>query len=241
MKLYLYCVLGDTDLLPDGVEGIMGKPLSVIRFGSLCVFTSEFDGETVPITRENVLKHSTVINSVLERTTPLPFRFGTIVDDVRLQSFMDARHEAIEERLNLIQGYLEMSVKILWDPGVEEVEAGHANGGAEKGSGTAFLRNKQREFSVSDLRARRAGELSADLDTQVSLFAREKQVSLRPNEKLVLAASHLVKRGSILAYRGKLAEFGRERPDLRLLVSGPWAPYSFANIALEFKTHFGVI
>jgi hypothetical protein len=31
-----------------------------------------------------------------------------------------------------------------------------------------------------------------------------------------------------------------ERAELRFLTSGPWPPYSFANIDLEFKTQFGV-
>jgi len=31
-----------------------------------------------------------------------------------------------------------------------------------------------------------------------------------------------------------------ERPDLHFLLSGPWPPYSFANIELDVKTQFGV-
>jgi len=31
-----------------------------------------------------------------------------------------------------------------------------------------------------------------------------------------------------------------ERPELHFLTSGPWPPYTFANIDLEFETQFGV-
>jgi hypothetical protein len=243
MKLYLYCVLGDGDLPPASVDGIMGQPLTAIRFDSLSAITSEFDADTVPMNRENVLKHSAVINSVLAHATPLPFRFGTLADETNLRSFMTSRHEAIATRLNLLQGFLEMSVKIIWDPdssGETAADTGEAESEDGAGAGTVFLKNKQRELSVSNSRVKQAEALSAALDTRIESLAKEKQINLRPNEKLVLAASHLVERRSIPAYREKLAEFGIERPDLRFLVSGPWAPYSFANIDLEFKTHFGV-
>jgi hypothetical protein len=35
-------------------------------------------------------------------------------------------------------------------------------------------------------------------------------------------------------------EIRNNRPDLSIRLSGPWPPYSFANIELEFKSQFGV-
>ena len=69
---------------------------------------------------------------------------------------------------------------------------------------------------------------------------RDEQVTIRPAERLVLAAAHLIERGKITQYRQKAAETCQIRPELHFLLSGPWPPYSFANIDLEFKTQFGV-
>jgi gas vesicle protein GvpL/GvpF len=49
-----------------------------------------------------------------------------------------------------------------------------------------------------------------------------------------------VERDFVDEYRARLKVARAERPDLHFLVSGPWAPYSFANIDLEFTTRFGV-
>jgi hypothetical protein len=49
-----------------------------------------------------------------------------------------------------------------------------------------------------------------------------------------------VERGAVEAYRLRLKEARSERPELKFLVSGPWPPYSFANIDLEFRNQFGV-
>ena len=65
-------------------------------------------------------------------------------------------------------------------------------------------------------------------------------MSLAPTEKLIIAAAHLVDRDAIAKYRDQLAEARKLREELHFLVSGPWPPYSFSNIDLEFKTRFGV-
>jgi hypothetical protein len=41
-------------------------------------------------------------------------------------------------------------------------------------------------------------------------------------------------------FRSELEGLRDERPELHFLVSGPWPPYTFANIDLEFETQFGV-
>jgi hypothetical protein len=69
---------------------------------------------------------------------------------------------------------------------------------------------------------------------------KETRLNANPTNKMVLAAAHLVTRETVEQYRARLNEAQHERPELHFLVSGPWAPYSFANIDLEFKTHFGV-
>ena len=71
------------------------------------------------------------------------------------------------------------------------------------------------------------------------LVAREVGIFVRNGIRRFRAA-HLVERGSITQYRDQLGEARKLRPELHFLVSGPWPPYSFSNIDLEFKTLFGV-
>jgi len=59
-------------------------------------------------------------------------------------------------------------------------------------------------------------------------------------DKLILVAAHLVERAVVEQYRARVKTAREERPELHFLVSGPWPPYSFANIELEFKSQFGV-
>jgi hypothetical protein len=107
-------------------------------------------------------------------------------------------------------------------------------------TGTSFLEEKRREILGSEQKTAEAREIETWLHEQVGGLIRDEQVTIRPSEKLVLAAAHLVERDKIGQYKEKTAAARKNRPELHFLFSGPWPPYSFANIELEFKTQFGV-
>ena len=110
----------------------------------------------------------------------------------------------------------------------------------QQGVGAMFLAEKRREILGDERRAAQAEEISTWLQENLNSLARDKQVTMRPGGKLVLSAAHLVERSKIGQYREKVAKLREERPELHFLLSGPWPPYTFANIELEFKSQFGV-
>ena len=229
MKLYVYCLAENTeDIGPpaDTLKGVSGAPVDVLQVERLSLLVSEFNDEKVVVNRDNALAHAAVVASVLNQTTPLPFRFGTVSDEQRLRSYLASHRQALEAKLEHVRGAVEMSVKIIWD-----AEA-NVDSSAD-GPGARFLRAKQ-------LRAARGKEVADWLREQLQPIAKDEQLSLSPTEKLIVAAAHLVDRGLVTEYRGRLAKAREMRPELHFLISGPWPPYSFANIDLEFKTRFGV-
>ena len=236
MKLYVYCLAKGVEAIAETIQGVSGAPVRLVKVEDFGVLVSNLESETVSVNRENVLAHAAVVRSVLDQTTPLPFRFGTLVTEEQLSSYITSRKTALEERLAHVRDCVEMSVKIIWTVAEDQAEQPVA----EQGTGTAFLAEKRREILGDERRAAEAKEIASWLHQIVSGLTRDEQVSLRPNEALMLAASHLVERASITQYQEQLAEARENRPELHFLVSGPWPPYSFVNIELEFKTQFGV-
>lgn len=230
MKLYVYCIAERIE--PSISSGISGAEVRNIEIEGLSVLASEFAGETTPVTRENVLTHDSVIRGVLDHTTPLPFRFGTLTTQKDLASFVEARRSTIEARLALVRGCVEMNVKIISNPDRADSETDES----DLGPGATFLEKKRREILGSG----QAKEVAEWLQNEVAGSVREEHVSLCPTEKLIVAAAHLVERGQVAVYRDRVGNARKLRPELHFLVSGPWPPYSFANIDLEFKTRFGV-
>ena len=229
MKLYVYCLAENIDPPAEPVSGISGARVDVLSVEGFSLLVSDFEGDKVQVTRDNALAHAAVVSSILNETTPLPFRFGTVAAAQQLRVYVASHRTALENKLAHVRGAVEMSVKIIWNP--DQTDAA-VNSGSD-GPGARFLKEKQ-------LRAARAKEVADWLRERAGALVRDEQLSLSPTEKLILAAAHLVDRGSVAEYRGQLAEARKMRSELHFLVSGPWPPYSFSNIDLEFKTRFGV-
>jgi hypothetical protein len=234
MKLYAYCLVEDCDAFDASVRGISGAAVQLLQVDDLAVLVSDFNSDTVAVTRENALDHAAVVRSVLDRTTPLPFRFGTLITEEQLRSYIAAHKPALQTRFAHVRGAVEMSVKI-----IREVSTDHTKH-EEITSGTTFLEEKRREILGDERNAAEAREIATWLHDQVETLIRDEQATLRPSEKLVLAAAHLVNRDKIPQYKENMAQARKNRPELHFLLSGPWPPYSFANIGLEFKSQFGV-
>jgi hypothetical protein len=239
MKRYAYCLTEGTEGIaapPEKLQGIAGAQIQIFQAENFSLLVSDFSGDVVPLDRANVLVHAAVVRSVLDRTTPLPFRFGMLVSEEQLRSFLNARREAIAASLALVRGRVEMNVKIIADlkdqlPGNED---------SQQKPGTAFLAGKRREILGSEARAAEAKNVAGWLEDLVSATVRETRINRIVTDKLLVAAAHLVERASVAEYRDRLKTGRLERPELKFLVSGPWPPYSFANIELEFHKPFGV-
>jgi len=238
MKLYVYCLAEGDEVFGELGFGISGAAVRVLNTSGFSVLLSDLDSDSVPVTRENALAHAAVVRSILGRTTPLPFRFGTIVTDQQLRNYLATKKPAIETKLAQVRGCVEMSVKIIWQHSEpEEPESDHGN---DQGAGTTFLEEKRRQLLGDEHDAAKAAEISDWFHESVASMLRDEQVTLRPAARLFLSAAHLIERVNIGGYREKVAQTCQKRPELHFLLSGPWPPYSFANIELEFKSQFGV-
>lgn len=242
MKLYTYCVTL-TDPQPSSTEtGLFDQKVYPITVDAVSAFVSDVVDEAVVITNQSVLTHQRVVSSLLDQTTPLPFRFGTVVTGSELASYLGARQEALLEKLRSVHGCVEMSVKIIWQKKGTDYRG---NADLEKpvetnALGTAFLRRKSAELSGSQELLNEANDIAGWLKSCLGSSAADVRLTVRPSQRLVLAADCLVPRAELESYNAAVEAARSERPDLHFLTSGPWAPYSFANIDLEFKSHFGV-
>lgn len=116
MNVYAYCLSDEVAAdAPEAVTGVGGATTRLLwGSGGIAAVVSDFDGDAVGVTRANVLAHERVVGAVLARATPLPFRFGTVVTEERLMSYVAAQGEALRAQLEFVRGCVEMSVKVIW-------------------------------------------------------------------------------------------------------------------------------
>ena len=239
MNFYAYCL--SDEATPDMIEraaGVECAQARLIEHESIKIIVSDFEGERARVTRENIFAHENIIHQILTRTTPLPFRFGMVISEARLESYVAAHKQALLAQLSRVRGTVEMSVKIIWDAealkraAAESTEGQRVKSAAEMiGPGAAFLAAKRREVAGDEALRKQAGEIARWLEQRLGETVRESSVRVCPTEGMALAAAHLVERARLDQYRARIAGARQERADLRFLTSGAWAPYSFCELS----------
>src|SRR5262245_23530295 len=77
---YVYCIVRSSDALQFGAIGIGAKPAEVhtVNYKSIAAVVSDTPIELHDPTRENVLAHERVNETVMRRHTVIPMSFGTV-------------------------------------------------------------------------------------------------------------------------------------------------------------------
>ena len=238
MKYYAYCVTR-REIPEVNRPGIENQILENLQFDDVIVVVSKFAGDIVQVTRPNVLAHEAVVRAVMSFGTPLPFRFGTLVSEVGLRNFVEARRQSLVARLDAIQNCVEMSVKIIW-PNRPDNSSENAIDTGNVGAGTAFLRNKKQELLGDERLHDEAEEIRRWLTNGLQGKVRQEFVTVEPKSKIVVSSAYLIEKSTENEFKNSVKVLQKSRPELHFLTSGPWPPYTFANIDLEFETQFGV-
>jgi len=237
MKFYVYCVTSTPVELDPSLIGVGGGAAEQLIVDGLSVVASKFDKDRVSVSRENILRHEAIVRNVLAMTTPLPFRFGTLVTEAGLRSYVTSRKAALEDRLEVVKDSVEMSIKVIWQNAVDDESPPTTE---DLGIGAAFLVAKRQELFGEERLVKRSQEIADWLSGRIKNLVKKENISVHPKQKLVVAGAYLIQRAIQAQFRTRVEELAVERPELHFLTSGPWPPYTFANIDLEFETQFGV-
>jgi hypothetical protein len=240
MKLYVYCLAEGVDRLHKSPRGVAGTSVQIAKFEDLSALVSVCRSEAFQVTRKNALAHHEVVQSITKQTTPLPARFGTLVTVQQLQNYVSTHRLAIKAKLAQVRGRTEMNVRM-----IGTLKSGDTSKESKNevglGPGTAFLLEKRKKILGNEAGVAQKKQLSAWLHEKLGDLIKEEKISVVSSETVILAkADHLIERVDVQEYRTRMARAIEERPEVRFMVSGPWPPYSFANIELEFSRQFGV-
>jgi hypothetical protein len=173
--------------------------------GDLGVYADEWAGPR-EVTREGMLEHHRIVGLIHEKVDCLPMRFGEWVDDEEEAArLVDARRESLGRALERVRGKTEFAVTLVWD---EPLVRGSATGGRE------YMAKRRAYWATRREREKAVREWSSALGADAL-------VKIYPNERVALSAALLLPRGSTPRVSAM--------PGTRLVVNGPWPPYSFAT------------
>jgi hypothetical protein len=242
---YVYCIVRSDQPLTFGSIGLGEEPAPVytVRHDDLSAIVSDTPLGVLDPTRDNVLAHQRVNETVMRDYTVLPMSFGTMFktrDDVT--AFLRSAYRAFSDVLDKMENKLEFGLKVLWDREAvireiekedEDIHRLKNEIAAQKGS-TYFARMQYGRLIDGALQSkseRYVGEIFDRL-RDVSVAAR----SNKPiGDRMILNAAFLVTRDREDEFDARVKALGAAHDKLTFKYTGPWPPYNFVNIRLKLE------
>ncbi|MEU9343651.1 GvpL/GvpF family gas vesicle protein [Streptomyces sp. NPDC048278] len=255
---YAYAVLRaveDLGAALDGVEGVAGAPVRLVPESSGSALSAAVSSVPAGDFREDALRshledldwlatvaraHHCVIEALAARTTVLPLRLATVyLDDGRVAAMLREEAEEFSRALERLAGHLEWGVKIYVEPQPDPQATGTASVADTAdglGPGRAYLRARrdQRHSRDESYRAARqaADRVEAIGRAMAAGHARHRvqqgELAAGAGENVVNDA-YLLPREAAADFRARVLGAAEGLSGIRIDVTGPWAPYSFAT------------
>lgn len=182
--------------------------------------------------------HDAVVSRVARERPVVPLRLATVcLDDARVRELLEEHREAFSSALTMVAGRTEWGVKAFGDRKslTSAIAETHMNSGGQ-GTGTAYLLRRRAQLAAQETvereAAARADEIHERLVRDAAAGRRQPPTdpALRGNQEwMLLNGTYLVddERGDEFAEA--VRELGSSYPGIRLELTGPWPPYSFAG------------
>jgi len=203
---YFYCVVPFGKEESFGNMGMNNSQVYSVPYRVIAAVVSDSPMKDYEPTEENMRRHDAVLRKVMKEHTVVPVEFGTTIrNEGILRRLLIRGYNPIRECLRLVDNTVELGVKAVLNENVAFVDP-------EKGKAYAS-------------------------DILGSLKTGAKQTVLQDlfSDRLILNASFLVDKEAIDTFSGKVTELQKKYPALKLLYSGPWAPYNFVYVKIGMK------
>lgn len=251
LMTYVYGVTRADDALAErltALEGVVGAPVHLVPGGNgLALVASSVPAEDF---REDVLRrrledldwlsavaraHHGVVEAVAAYATVLPLRLATVyLDDTRAREVLDQGRELFTDRLARLSGHVEWGVKVYVDPSAAP-EPPPAPADTQLSPGRSYLRGRRQQQRHRDTAHQAAQRAAEGIEAAGRAYASERARHRVQQGALAEAAGENVVNDAYLvpveqgeAFQAEVRRAADGLAGVRVEITGPWAPYSFA-------------
>ncbi|MFD0315136.1 GvpL/GvpF family gas vesicle protein [Streptomyces flavalbus] len=234
---------------PTGPYGVAGAPVGFVRSGAVAaavgaVPAAEFSEAALKSRLEDLewleataRAHHAVIEALAARTTVLPLRLATVyLDETRVAGMLREREAVFAALLDRFAGHEEWGVKVYAESPPGAPPAPVAVDGPD--AGRAYLRSRRRlrqeredTWRAAREAVRRTEELARGLAVERARHRPQQGDLARAPGRTgdnVANDAYLVPRHLSAQFHDRMRHAADDLPGVRVEVTGPWAPYSFA-------------
>jgi hypothetical protein len=248
---YVYCIIKSTDSKEFGPIGIGEGSSGVytVHHMDLAAVVSDTPIRIYDPTRENVLAHEFVNETVMREYTVIPMSFGTLFrTEEDIVELLKSTYQAFDDVLDKMKDKIEFGLKVLWDR--EKVIASIEEDNEE----IRRLRdeiNRNAQSSTYFARMQLGRLVESALEEAGNSYVRDIHEALKPSavasrsnkpigDRMILNAAFLVDRDREKSFDDRVKEISRKYEELLTFkYTGPWPPYNFVNIKLKLEKATG--
>jgi hypothetical protein len=233
-SLYVYAIVPRAER-PADFPGVEGERLQGIEWRDLVAVAGRVTGHSVRPDAGLVLRHEAAVEAIRTQTPMLPVRFGTVFHDAEsLRRALERQYGVLVADLARLGDKQEFGLSALWTTpardGARAARVDQTSPPAEgRAGGAAYLRSRVEEVRRQDELRVRAQTLAGELNAVLSPPAIEYRQTLAPTPRLALRTAYLLEPGDAEAFKQAFERVRQSRKEIRLLLSGPWPPYSFVS------------
>ncbi len=233
--IYVYAVADRPEQPLPRQLGLHDQGLAKVVCRDIVAVVSAYSGAPPAKTADELWRHEAVVESLMSDRAVLPMRFATLLPSRQHVGDMLCRaYRALARDIERVRGHVEIGMRFF--SAIEpDGEAARPPAAADRftlrgtGPGSAYLRARlAREQQLRD-RQRAELRLVRDVYDLLASHAKESRLDGEAQERHGIAAAFLVPRDCLAAFRDCVGEVADANPQLALLATGPWPPYSFVG------------
>lgn len=243
---YVYCIVRSDRSRDFGAIGIGGgQRVFTVAYQDLAAVVSDTPIVIYDPTRDNVLAHEFVNETVMREHTVIPMSFGTVFrSEEDVTELLRSTYQAFSDVLDKMQDKIEFGLKVLWDRDKVVANLERENDEIRRlkdeisrhtTSSTYFARmqlGRLIESALEEIGTRYVADIHDALKPVAVASRSNKPIG----DRMILNAAFLVDRAQEQAFDERVKETSRQYDDvLSFKYSGPWPPYNFVNIKLKLE------
>ncbi len=220
-----------------------GIQFELLTTNELIAIVSTKTGETSAICQEEVLRYAAIIDAIAKQYSILPMRYGSVAaSHADVKALLEKNSDSFIKVLKKVQNKEEYSLRLLFS---HQHQVDHLNdediaptqslpeilqGDTEN---KKYLLNKYRKHILEENRAKYIEHIQSMLVRDLQKITELVEFNKKITHAFIVDAVLLIDRSAKSELLAFVAHLQSIYPEHNVILTGPWAPYNFAQIKLE--------
>ena len=242
MYHYLYCITREFHKPIKGIIGVSNMPVYTLNYQGVAALLSDVPTATISVSNENILYHSSVIETVHKEQTVLPMRFSSMLNNhEEVIKFLKNNYGVFIDCLERLQDKAEMGIRIIMkveDAGRREDSSRWQSATwkdrptpsqrVNTNAGGTYLEQQRSHYAMQDENNSSLREIISACHAQfegIYVGYKKDDYSLFQG----VSINYLIPKHLLSEFRNRFRDLGTSLKELKFLCTGPWAPYHFVS------------